>query len=172
MDTAPVLSQKNLPTVVLAFLMKPFRVGAHLRGARFSVVASIVLPFAMFDFLVAGATGWGAASVLLCLGMAYTLTAKIPRRTRLFRLLPIAALLLAVGLAAVPVPNGAPAGNPLLRIADCHGMNSGPAPCTQPCPQVRGAKQPADSALDPCAPSIQPRGTLKAGAPRAERGGA
>ena len=172
METAPVLPRKKLPAAPLAVVMKPFRGGAHLFGARNMVFASAVIVFAVFDFLVAGLTGWGAVSFLLGVGMVYTLTAGIPMRTRLFRVLPMAAVLLAVALAAVPVPNSAPTGSPPFRITNCHDAHAVPAPCAQPCAPARVAKRPGDSALDACVSSPEPRGTLKDGAPPAARGGA
>jgi hypothetical protein len=152
--------------------MKPFRACAHLLGARALLFAAVTLTYAMFDFLLVGPTVWGAVTVLPWAGMAYTLTAKIPMRTRLFRLVPTVAVLLAVGLAAAPLPNSTPSSSPPLHIADCHEMDSGRAPCAQPCAQGVGAKRPPDSALDPCISSAQPGDTLSAGAPRPERGGA
>jgi hypothetical protein len=165
MDVAPRLSPKRLPAATLTLLMKPFRAAARVRGPRDMVSAMIVLPFALFNFHITGLTGWGVASVFLSVGMVYTLTARIPMRTRLFRLLPTAAVLLAVALAAAPVPNSAPAGSPPFRTAGCHDTPAAPAPCTQPCASTRTARRPADSALDPCASSSGERGTLKVDAP-------
>ena len=105
MDVQSILSRKNVPAATLALWMRPFRAGAHSRCHRSVVFSSLVLLLVLFDFLIVRPSEWSIASALLCLGMAYPLTAKIPMRTRLFRVLPTTAVLLAVALAAAPVPN-------------------------------------------------------------------
>ncbi len=172
MDVRSVLPRKNPPCATGALLMKPLRAEARVRGARNAVFALLALLFTLLDFLIVGPTGWGLAWGLLCIGLAYTLGATIPIRTRLFRLLPTAAVLLAVTLAAASVPNSTPAGSPPVRVAGCHEARSGRASCTQPCPPARATKRPADSALDPCLSSPGQRDTLEDGAPSAGRGGA